>query len=391
MAAKTGYSSFLVSKLCERLIHAGYVSETGSGDSTGGRRPALLSVSPGLGRIVGIHLGTVNARVVVVDLAGNLLSFQKGPSRVSEGPYVALPHLMRLAEAALDQAQSSIEDVLGVGMGISGILDRASGTTLSWPKVPSWTNVPVRDFLKKSFPCRVAIEDTPRTLALAESRLGVARSSKDFLFIALGAGIGAAMFMNSELYVGSEGFAGELGHVMLDPKGHVCGCGNRGCLETIVSASALIAQAKDAVIRGISSDLWQLTGGDPVRLSLELLAEAAELGDRFALRLFRETGEAIARAITLTIHLLNPQQIVLGGGLIAAAGKFLLPVIQQHVALDTLPRLAASARIELSTLAEKDWARGAASLVTEASLEEFFLVAPNGASKANPRRTSKKA
>ncbi len=162
-------------------------------------------------------------------------------------------------------------------------------------------------------------------------------------------------------------------------------------LETIVSASALIAQAKDAVIRGISSDLWQLTGGDPVRLSLELLAEAAELGDRFALRLFRETGEAIARAITLTIHLLNPQQIVLGGGLIAAAGKFLLPVIQQHVALDTLPRLAASARIELSTLAEKDWARGAASLVTEASLEEFFLVAPNGASKANPRRTSKKA
>ncbi|MEN6532762.1 MAG: ROK family protein, partial [Bryobacteraceae bacterium] len=252
----TGYSHFLVSRLCDRLLKDGYISEVGAGDSTGGRRPRILAVTPGFGRIVGLHVGTVNARAVVTDIAGNVMAFLKAPSLVQSGPDVALPHLTELISKAIAEAGVQVDEVLGIGVGISGISDRSTGTTISWPKVPSWKNVPVLSVISAQFPVPVKLEDTPRAMALAERRFGGAKDESDFLYLMIGAGVGSALILGGRPYTGKNGFAGEFGHIASDPNGPVCDCGNRGCVETRVSAWALVRKAQEAISQGLRSELW---------------------------------------------------------------------------------------------------------------------------------------
>ena len=372
IAAATGHSPFLTSKLCDQLLQSGFVSEIGSGDSTGGRRPTLLSVSPGLGRVVGVHLGTVNARVATLDLAGNLLAFYKAPSRVEQGPEIALPHLVSLIDHTIQQANVQRSELLGIGIGISGMFDKASGKTVFWPKVPTWVDVPVRGYLGNHFPILLEFDDTPRTIAMAERRWGCAQDSQNLVYLMLGAGIGAALFLNGRMYTGRDRLAGELGHITVEENGPLCSCGNRGCLESLMSATALIAQAQDAVTRGMSGQLWQLCRGDSKRISLELIVEAASANDRFALRLLNEAGSHIGKAIVTLLHLLNPEQIVIGGGMALSAGQLMLPAIHRVVQERALPRVASSLRMQLSELAEVDWARGAALLVIERALGRLY-------------------
>ena len=372
IAEATGHSAFLTSKLCDQLLQGGFISEIGSGDSTGGRRPTLLSVSPGLGRVVGVHLGTVNARVAMLDLAGNLLAFHKAPSRVEQGPEVALPHLVSLIDHTIRQANVQRSELLGIGIGISGISDKASGITMLWPKVPTWVNVPVRAYLSDHFPILLEFDDTPRTIALAERRWGCAQESQNLVYLMLGAGIGAALFLNGRMYTGKDRLAGELGHITVEENGPLCSCGNRGCLESVMSATALIAQAQEAVAKGLSGQLWQLCRGDAKLISLELIAEAAAANDRFAFRLLNEAGNHIGKAIVTLLHLLNPEQIVIGGGMALSAGQLMLPAIHRVVQERALPRIANSVQIQLSDLAEVDWARGAALLVVERALGRLY-------------------
>jgi len=373
LAAQTGFSHFLVSRLCERLLASGFITEVGEGESTGGRRPRILAVTPGFGRLVGLHVGTVNARVVVTDLAGSVLVFRKAPSLVQSGPDAALPRLAEFIAGALAEAGVREEELLGIGVGISGIMDRGTGTMLSWPKVPSWKNVPVLDALSSRFPVPVRLDDTPRAMALAERRFGRARHESEFLYLMIGAGVGAALILGGQLYTGKAGFAGEFGHIGSGPDGLVCDCGNRGCLETRVSAWSLVHKAREAIFQGLRSELWSLCEGDAGRISVELIAQAAEAGDRFSLRLIEEAGVALGEAMVCLVDLLNPELVVLGGGVAAALGQRLLDPAERIVRERALAQAVASLRIELSTLQEADWALGASLLVTDDALARAFL------------------
>jgi predicted NBD/HSP70 family sugar kinase len=385
LSALTGYSAFLVSKLCESLLKKGFITEVGSGDSSGGRRPTLLSIAPGLGKIVGLHVGRVNARVVVTDICGNELAFLKSPSRISVGPNVAMPHLIDLVEKGLQEAKVKREELLGIGVGISGILDRAAGTTLYWPKVPQWVNVPVRRIFSEHFGFAPEIEDTPRTMALAERRLGLARQAENWIYLMIGASMGSAIFVDRKLYTGSRGFSGEFGHMSVQANGPLCGCGNRGCLNTFVSATALIQAAQAAVSEGLSAQLWELCDGDSSQISVDLIVRAAAAGDRFSVRLLSDLGERLGNAMVVLVNLLDPELIVIGGGLAADAGEVLLPIVQKTVAEGVLPRTAQNLRIHISELREVDWAIGASLLVGKKALEKLFL-SPQELPKSAPHR-----
>jgi predicted NBD/HSP70 family sugar kinase len=373
LATETGYSAFLVSKLCERLLESGYIGETGSGESSGGRRPTLLSISPGLGRLIGIHIGTVNVRIALTDIAGTPIEYLRGPSRANAGPDVAIPHLIGLVEQVVHKAGLRNSDIQGIGTGISGVLDRQTGTTLFWPKVPQWVNVPVKRMLEDHFHVPVEVEDTPRTMAMAERRIGAAQRAREFVYVMVGAGTGSAVFLNGQLYTGSGGFAGEFGHITVNEDGPLCSCGNRGCLETLVSAGSLIRRAQQGLKQGLSTHLWQLSGGDPERISVETIAQAARDQDRFSLRLFREVGSHLGTGLVALINLLNPELIVIGGGMMSAATDLLLPQVEAAVRDRALIRATNQIRIEASRLQEADWARGAALLIAEKVLEPMFL------------------
>ena len=376
LGATTGYSAFLVSKQCDSLLRKGFITEVGSGDSSGGRRPTLLSIAPGLGKIAGLHVGRVNARVVITDICGNELAFIKTPSRVNAGPRVAMPHLIDLVEQGLAKAHVKREELLGIGVGISGFLDRTTGTTLYWPKVPQWLN---------HFGFAPEIEDTPRTMALAERRLGRARQAENWVYVMIGASMGSAIFVNGELYTGSRGFSGEFGHVGVKDDGPLCGCGNRGCLNTFASASALIRSAQAAVSEGLSAQLWELCGGDVNQISVALIARAAVAGDHYSARLLNELGSRLGKAMVVLVQLLDPELIVVGGGLMTDAGQLLLPVIRQAVSDGVLPLTTRNLSIEASELREADWAIGASLLVGEKALEKLFL-SPQELAKSSSRK-----
>lgn len=369
----TKYSPFLVSKMCDELLETGFIKETGLGSSTGGRPPTLLSINHEIGKVVGLHIGTVNARIVVTDLTGTSLAFRKVRSHVELGPDVALPRLISEVERTLEEAGIRTQLVRGIGVGISGVLDRSTGTTLFWPKVPQWLNVPVRQAFADKFKTVVEVEDTPRTMALAERRFGKGGDASEFLYVAVGAGTGAALFLRNQLYIGTGGFAGEFGHVTVDPQGQLCSCGNRGCLEVTVSAAGLIRRAQLAVAQGLAFRLWRLTEGQTDNISLELIGQAAQQGDRFARTLLQEAGSFLGIGLVGVVNLLNPRLITIGGSLARAAGQFVLPAVEQVIRDRALEPQAAEVQVRLSELDEIDWARGAALLVTDKALEASFL------------------
>ena len=148
VAENTGKSQFLVSRICDNLLTAGFISEAGHGDSTGGRRPTLLSLREDFGRLIGVHLGTVNVRIALSDFKGNLLDYIKDESHANKGPEVAMRHVTNLIDKMLHKAKLSRDDLHGIGIGVSGVLDRRTGVTLFWPKLPLWVNVPVRRILE---------------------------------------------------------------------------------------------------------------------------------------------------------------------------------------------------------------------------------------------------
>ena len=373
LAETTGTSPFLVSKTCDKLLAAGFVTEAGQGDSTGGRRPTLLSLKPGLGRLIGVHLGTVNVRIAMTDFSGELIDYIKDESRANQGPGIAMEHLTELIDQMLKKNDVSYAQLNGIGVGVSGVVERSTGMTLFWPKLPLWVNVPVKKILEDRYKTIVELEDTSRTQAFAEYRLGGVDSAKHFIYIAVGAGIGAALFLNGALYSGAEGFAGEFGHISVSEAGPLCSCGNRGCLETIVSASALIRKARQGLTAGLSNALMQMSQGDPKRLSVEMLAEAARKGDRFALRLLSETGTYLGRSLVGLINLLNPELIVIGGGVAYAIGELILPEIERAVRDRAMIQGENQVQIRISKLHERDWALGATLLVVEKALAQSFL------------------
>lgn len=369
----TGTSPFLVSKVCDTLLAAGFITEAGQGDSTGGRRPALLSLRPGLGRVIGVHLGRVNVRVAIADFSGNLIEYVKDQSRADKGPEVAMRHVMELIDRILEKSGVASSDLNGIGIGVSGVLERSTGVILFWPKLPLWVNVPVRKILEERYNTLVELEDTSRTQAFAEYRLGGADSAKHFIYIALGAGVGAALLLNGQLYSGAGGFAGEFGHITVSEAGPLCSCGNRGCLETMVSASSLIRKARQGLTAGLSNTLMEIAQGDVEKVSVEMLGQAARKGDRFALRILTEAGAHIGRGIVGLINLLNPELIVMGAGVASAVGDLILPEIEAVVRDRAIIQAVDQVQIRISRLQEKDWALGATFLVTQKALAESFL------------------
>ncbi len=373
LVEQTGNSPFLVSKMCDELLEAGLIQETGPGNSTGGRPPTLLSINPNFGRVVGLHIGAFNTRIAITDLAGTLLAFRKVPSQVERGPEAALQQFTSEIDATLRQASVAQEQVCGIGIGISGVLDRATGTVLIWPKIPQWVNVPVKQVFAERFETVIEVEDTSRTMAMAERRFGTGKQASEHVYVSVGVGIGAALFFREQIYTGGGGFAGELGHITVDEHGPLCSCGNRGCLEVMVSAAVLIKRAQNAVSQSLSTTLWRLSGGDLGKISLEMVGEAAMQGDRFARSLLYEAGTFLGIGLVGVINLLNPTLITIGGGLALAAGQFLLPAVEQVIRDRALEPQAAAVTVELSKLGEADWARGAALLVTSKALKASFL------------------
>ncbi len=368
LAQKTGFAPSYISTLVADLRRRGLVEEGGRSPSIAGRRRVLLHVVPDLCHLVGIRIGRANTRIVVTDFLGKVLSLKKVRTEISQGEDRVFDQI----DQELGIALKSDSLVKGIGIAMSGVIERNSGTVLFWPKVPGWNNVPLQRRVQAKYGVPVVLEDSVRTMALAEEKFGDAKGRKNFVYVVVSMGIGAAIYINNRLYLGAGDMAGELGHTTIDERGDLCSCGNRGCLEVYASGWAIINRIKSGLQQGVHSSLAPLLEKHPDRISIEAVVNAAKVGDQFANTVLWEAGLHLGTGVATIVNLLNPEAIILGGEVPRVAKNFILKPLFHSFRGRTFRRSVGNLKVIVSRLGGEAGAVGAAIVVAEKLLPGFL-------------------
>ena len=257
---------------------------------------------------------------------------------------------------------------LALGMGMPGLVDRERGLTLFLPNLPTqWRGVAVRDVLTARLGCPVYLLNDVRTATLGELAFGRGRGVANMLFFALGTGVGGGVVVDGNLRLGPLGAAGELGHQTILPEGPLCGCGNRGCLETLASGPALAAEGVRLVRSGLAPRLRDLTGGSLDRITPREMAAAAQAGDDAVRHAIVRAAGYLGIGVANLVTALHPELVVLGGG-VAAIGPLLFDAVRAVVRERVRMFPADSVRIEPSLLEDKAGLYGAIALAARRGL-----------------------
>jgi predicted NBD/HSP70 family sugar kinase len=356
IARRTGLSPSAVTMLTKHLVDVGIVVEQDS-PSAGktdrlGRPPILLRLEPGLAAIAGAKLDDGELSAVLTDLDGRVLARRtrrlstRHPERVvaSTGGL-----LSQLAEAAKVPEGS----IAGVGLGLSGLVDNERGCCIR-SVVLDWADVPIGPMLEQALGLPVAVENDANTLAIGEQMFGRARGLEDFAVVSFGKGIGAGLVVGGRLYRGRFGVAGEVGHCTVREDGPLCACGKHGCLEAVASVPATLARATEAGLHVKRLD------------DLGLLANE---GDPRAVGLLADIGDAIGLALSHLVNLINPEILILTGSGVAI-GEPLRAAIADSLERHVFPSLPRLPELVVQRESRDMWARGAASLATQAYFEQ---------------------
>lgn len=307
---------------------------------------------------IGIDLGGTKIEGALIDRAGAVLAQTRQLTAVEEGVDAVVGRIAGCIGALMRDAQP----VSGIGIGAAGMTDSRRGVVLMASNL-KWENVPLRDLvierLGATWAQRVWVDKDTNAAALGEMLYGAGQGAKHLLYVTVGTGVGGGMVLDGRLYHGATEGASDIGHLVLEPEGEVCGCGKRGCLETLASGPAIAREAHAALERGESSALVAL-GHDG--LSAVEVVEAARAGDALARSVLARAGRYLGIALAYYVDLNNPECIIIGGG-VSAAGNLLVEPARQAVAERALANNAKAAQIVLAGLGSESGAVGAAALV----------------------------
>jgi N-acetylglucosamine repressor len=367
LASQLGLGISMVSKLTGELIDRKLLREEGRSASGGGRPSDLLALNPLAGYAVGLDVGGNHLRTAVVDFCGNVVAQNSGPGPEMTSRHGILDGFETAIDSVLGLAELTRIDVLGAGISLYGSVDPTTGTVYSWTETPGlyniWKNFNVREGFQQRWPLpHIYIDDVVRTLGIAEVLYGrVKATAEDFAFVLADTGIGAALMINRQAYVGPAQLAGELGHIPLNPERIPCSCGNVGCLETIASVNAVVGRVRERLQnRLVESSLAGL--GRNVEIADIISAEKE--GDTLAFRVLSEAGDYLGVGIGIMLNLFGVSHVVVGGML--ATSPAYMESTRRSVRLNTLSKVAQALIIERTELDEFAAARGAASIVLNA-------------------------
>lgn len=311
---------------------------------------------------IGIDLGGSTVALGVVNLKGKIISEIKRPTMLEQGQQEVFKKIFAMLKEALNKTNVSSEEILGIGIGLPGLIDPTKGLLLQSPNLSGWENVPVRAIFEKEFNLSTFIEHDSAVWALGEKWCGLARGCDDFLCITLGTGIGLGIFCNGNIVRGAHFHAGELGHITIEKDAPLCGCGNRGCLEKIAAGPAIVRAAQKAVEEKQDTIITDIVRGRSELVTTEIVFKAALKRDTIASDIVARAGDAIGLAISILILILDPEMIIIGGG-IAQAGDLLLNRIGNVVKKRAYSFQDKLDKIVFSQLGDKAGILGAAYLI----------------------------
>ncbi len=313
--------------------------------------------------VVGIDIGGTNTVFGIVDARGNVIA----SSSIKTGKFADVNDYVADLKAALTsllEAHDAVDKIAGIGVGAPNG-NYFSGCIENPPNLPWKGKIPFAHLLHEAFGVPVALTNDANAAAIGEMTYGVARGMKDFIMITLGTGVGSGIVVNGQLVYGHDGFAGELGHVIVKPSnGRMCGCGRSGCLEAYCSATGVARTAREFL--EIRTDASRLRDIPVEEITSKDVYDAAVLGDKLAKEIFQYTGEIMGRAFANFVAFSSPEAIILFGGL-ARSGELLMKPIKEAMDRNMLNVFKGKTKLPLSELKESDAAvLGASALGWEA-------------------------
>ncbi|ABF42865.1 glucokinase [Candidatus Koribacter versatilis Ellin345] len=276
---------------------------------------------------IGVDLGGTNLRIAAVEERGTLLEKVTLGTQVQRGREYVVGQMTDAIRHVTTKYQDHGK-LIGIGIGVPGFIDMDTGTVRESPNLPGWSNYPVHKDIESRLGTKVILENDANAAAMGEKWLGAGRDTDDMVMYTLGTGVGGGIIMAGRLWHGMNGMAGELGHHTVLPDGHICGCGNHGCLEQYASATAVVRMAREAVANGLSDALANASRND-VEFSSKVIYQLAIQGDKAAQEIFNTVGHSIGIAVANMVNALNFPMYVIGGGVASAWDAFHNPMMEE--------------------------------------------------------------
>ena len=309
---------------------------------------------------VGIDLGGTNTKIGLLNIEGDILKSSIIKTLSSEGVDKTMERIWGVIQELAKEANINIKNVKGIGMGIPGPVEDQSIVAF-FANFPWGTNVNVKEKLEKITGIEAKLDNDANIIALGEAKYGAAKGSKSSVTVALGTGIGGGIYVNGRLVSGFKGAGGEIGHMKIVKDGRVCGCGQKGCFEAYASATGLIREAVSRLTVNKQNLLYTMIEGNIAGLEAKDIFDAAKEGDVFSLDLVDYEAEYLAMGIANILNIINPETIVLGGG-VALAGDILLDPLRKKLEKYALPVTLEDLKIVQGILGNEAGIKGAVGL-----------------------------
>ena len=313
LSEKMEISMAAISKYIFELISEGFILETGTENTSGGRRPILLSVNPAYGCIICIDFGQSFFRIAALSLDNKIHFKHTVPSSNLGLPKTGLTLIKAMIAEIISKIKPTYK-ILAISIAVSGISIGNDGTHILIANLQGWHDVDIVTPIIKEFGLPVFIDDSARMMALCESVSSMNGRLKNMILVSLGTGIGTGIIIFNKVLRGISGTAGELGHIIVQEGGRICGCGSQGCLEQYASVPSMVSLAKKNITSGARSSILDYAGGNIAHIDSYCLAKAVEANDKLAYNIVMDAAKYLGIGISVMINLFNPEYVVLGGG-----------------------------------------------------------------------------
>ena len=365
LSSRLSFSKTRANAVVAGLIEQGWLDEVGQRASSGGRRAETLQLHRGLGVLLCADLGATSVEVAVLTPDLQVLARHGEAIDVRDGPGIVLSRMRTLMRELLARGGLKARQVIGIGVGVPGPVDFASGQVVEPPLMPQWDSYSIRDDLRADYDAPVWVDNDVNLMALGEL-WRLKRALPNFLVIKVGTGIGCGVVCHGEVYRGANGSAGDVGHICVDPGGPRCHCGNLGCVETMAAGPAIARQATEAAQGGRSAMLAERLG-DQGQLTPEDVGHASRAGDAAATGIVQGSGTLIGQMLASVVNFFNPSHVFVGGG-VTRIGPLFLASLRQSVYQRSLALSTRHLEILYSPLGDRSGLIGAGVLALQETL-----------------------
>jgi glucokinase len=278
---------------------------------------------------LGIDLGGTKILTAVIGAQGKIVSRDQSVTPAEKGQDAVIHSILESVNRALHQAGIDPSDLIAVGVGAPGLSNPETGILFTSPNLPGWRDVPLREIVEKRLNKKTFLINDANAAALGEFNFGAGKGARHFIYITVSTGIGGGIIIDGNIYSGSSGTAGEIGHMTIDNEGPLCNCGNRGCWEALASGKALADEAIRQIQGGARTSILGYAGHAIEKVTAEVIHRSAEEGDELANRLIARTGYYVGVGLANLINIFNPELIVIGGGLANMGERLLKPAFKE--------------------------------------------------------------